>query len=131
MKSFSILHSWLPEHISPELQYLETKWGSYMSFNKVSELLADVLPISAAHNGVTVRRHLHKTAKRQESELEGKPMCISGCANEWAKLPKPDKSFTVGIDGGFVRSCTDKRSNFEVVILANHFQKRGQQSDLD
>ena len=87
-----------------------------MSFNKTSELLSDVLPISATYNGVTVRRHLHKIAKRQESELEDKPKCISGCANEWARLPKPDKPITVGIDGGYVRSCTDKRSNFEVVI---------------
>ena len=115
-KTFSILQSWLPEHISPELQYIETKWASYMSFNKTSELLSDLLPISASHNGVTVRRHLHKTAKRQESELDEKPICISGCANEWAKLPKPDKPIMVGMDGGYVRSCTDKRSNFEVVV---------------
>ena len=115
-KTFSLLGSWLPEHISPELQYIETKWASSMSFNKTSELLSDVLPISATYNGVTVRRHLHKIAKRQESELEDKPKCISGCANEWARLPKPDKPITVGIDGGYVRSCTDKRSNFEVVI---------------
>lgn len=115
-KTFSILQSWLPEHISPELQYIETKWASYMSFSKTSELLADVLPISAAHNGVSIRNHLHRTAKKQESELEGKPLCISGCANEWAKLPKPDKPMTVGIDGGYVRSCIDKHANFEVII---------------
>lgn len=115
-KTFSLLRSWLLEHMSPELQYIETKWASYMSFNKTSELLADVLPISATHNGVTVRRHLHKIAKRQESELEKKPICISGCANEWEKLPKPDKPIMVGMDGGYVKNCTDKRSNFEVIV---------------
>lgn len=115
-KTFSILQSWLPEHISPELQYIETKWASYMSFHKTSELLADVLPIRRTHNKETVRKHLHKTAQRQESELDGKPRCISGCANQWAKLPKPDKPITVGIDGGYVRSCRDKRANFEVIV---------------
>jgi hypothetical protein len=115
-KTFRILQSWLPEHISPELQYIETKWASYMSFDKTSVLLADVLPIAATHNGVTVRSHLHKTAKRQESELKEKPMCVSGCGNDWAKLPKPDKPLTIGIDGGYVRSCINKRSNFEVII---------------
>ena len=115
-KTFSVLKSWLPEHTNPELQYIETKWASYMSFNKTSELLADVLPISPTHNSETVRNHLHKTAKRQESELEGKATCISGCANDWAKLPKPDKPITVGIDGGYVRSWSDKKTNFEVIV---------------
>ena len=49
-KTFSVLRTWLPDHTSPELQYLETKWASYMSFNKTSELMKDVLPISATHN---------------------------------------------------------------------------------
>ena len=110
------MQAWLPEHTSPEFQYIETKWASYMSFNKTSELLADVLPIRPSHNKETVRNHLHKSAKKQESELEDKPLCISGCANDWAKLPKPDKPITVGIDGGYVRSCVDKRRNFEVII---------------
>lgn len=80
-KTFSILKSWLPEHTSPELQYLETKWASYMSFNKTTELMQDVLPINATHNPSTVRNHLQKIAKQQEQDLEGKPLCISGCAN--------------------------------------------------
>ncbi|GAG81063.1 unnamed protein product, partial [marine sediment metagenome] len=116
VKTLSLLQDWLPEHTSPELQYLETKWASYMAFDKTSQLLQDVLPIHASHNGNTVRNHLHKTAKRQEGELEGKPRCISGCGNDWAKLPKPDKPLTVGIDGGYVRSCTDKKTNFEIII---------------
>ncbi len=115
-KTISILKKWLPEHISPELQYIETKWASYMSFNRTSKLLSDVLPMATTHNGVTVRNHLHKIAKKQDSEIKGKPLCISGCANEWAKLPKPDKPITVGIDGGYLRSCKDKRKNFEIIV---------------
>ena len=30
-KTFSPLAQWLPEHASPELQYLETKWASLMA----------------------------------------------------------------------------------------------------
>ena len=115
-RTFSILDPWLPEHCSPELQYIETKWASHMSFSKTSTLLQDVLPVSLTHNKVTVRNHLHKVAKRQEAELEKKPFCISGCANDWAKLPKPGKPLVVGIDGGYVRSCKDRKSNFEVIV---------------
>lgn len=115
-KTFNILNSWLPEHISPELQYIETKWASYMAYEKTAKLLQDVLPINASHNGVTIRNHLYKTAKRQEAELKDKPMCISGCINDWEKLPKPDKPITVGIDGGYVRSWLDKKANFELIV---------------
>lgn len=115
-KTFSILSNWLPEHCSPELQYIETKWASHMSFDKTSTLLQDVLPVGLTHNKVTVRNHLHRVAKRQEAELEEKPRFISGCANDWAKLPKPDKPLVVGIDGGYVRSCKDRRINFEVIV---------------
>jgi len=65
---------------------------------------------------VTVRNHLHKIAKRQELELEGKPLCLSGCENELAQLPKPGKPLIVGMDGGYVRSTHDKHKNFEVVV---------------
>lgn len=116
LKTFSVLSDWLPEHCSPELQYIETKWASHMSFDKTSTLLQDVLPVSATHNDVTVRNHLHSVAKRQETELEGKPFWISGCANDWAKLPKPGKPLIVGIDGGYVRSCKDRKMNFEVIV---------------
>jgi len=78
--------------------------------------MQDVLPISATHNPATVRNHLYKIAKQQERDLEGKPLCISGCANEWTRLPKPDKPMTIGIDGGYVRSWDDKKSNFEIII---------------
>ena len=82
-KTFSLLTAWLPEHISHELQYIETKWASYMSLTKTAALLKDVLPMNATHNDHTVRNHLHKVAQRQESELAEKPPCISSCANDW------------------------------------------------
>ena len=78
-KTFSPLAQWLPEHASPELQYLETKWASLMSYGLTAKLLQDVLPINACQNAATVRNHLHKVAQRQEDELIGKPDCMSGC----------------------------------------------------
>lgn len=115
-RTVSLLKEWLPEHISPELQYIESKWASYMSFNKTSELLLDVLPMNSTHNRVTVRNHLHKVAKKQELDIKEEAFCISGCANDWAKLPKPDKPLTIGIDGGYLRSCKNKRKNFEIIV---------------
>ncbi len=50
-----------------------------------------------------------------EKELKEKPEVTIGCGNDWAKLSKPDKPLTVGIDGGYVRNWHEKNSNFEVV----------------
>jgi hypothetical protein len=121
-KTYSVLNGWLPEHNSPELQYIETKWASLMSYGMTVDLLTDVLPVNECLNAETVRRHVHKTAKRQDEGLKDQPRFISGCQYEWANLPKPGKPLTVGIDGGYVRDCENKKTNFEVIV-AKSFSK--------
>ncbi len=124
-KTFSPLEQWIPEHVSPELQYIETKWASLMSYGLTAKLLQDVLPINATQNAATVRHHLHKIAQRQEDELMGQPEFIPGCPRDWGNLPKPDKPLTVGIDGGYLRNWHAKNTNFEV-IAGKSFSKTTQ-----
>ena len=38
-KSFSVLNEWMTEHICAELQYMETKWASLMSYAMTVDLL--------------------------------------------------------------------------------------------
>ena len=115
-KSFSVLSQWLPEPISPELQYLEAKWASLMSYNLTAERLKDVLPIGDSINASTIRNHLTKVARRQDGELEGKAGHITGCPRVLSELPKPGKPITLGIDGGYLRQWDDKAKNFEVIV---------------
>ena len=68
-KTFSPLAELLTEHIAPERLYLETKWGSLISFEMTARLLAEVLPLQGQVNAVSVRNHLHQVAERAESEL--------------------------------------------------------------
>lgn len=121
-KTFGVLNDWLSDHNSPELQYIETKWASLMSYGMTVDLLKDVLPVNDCLNAETVRHHLHKTAARQDELLKNQPRFISGCQNEWANLPKPGKPLTVGIDGGYVRDCENRKTNFEVIV-AKSFSK--------
>lgn len=113
--TFSVLNDWITEHTSPELQYIETKWSSLFSYGQTAKLLSDVLPVSATENATTIRRHLYKSAKRQEAELKDKPEYLFGCPRDWGNLPKPGKPITVGIDGGYVRDWNHKNTNFEVI----------------
>ncbi len=93
-----------------------------MSYGLTVDLLKDVLPINECLNAETIRHHLHQTAKRQDARLKEQPRFISGCQDQWAKLPRPDKPLTVGIDGGYVRDCRNRKANFEVIV-AKSFSK--------
>jgi len=114
-KTVSLLTGWLPEHNSPELQYMETKWASLMAYGLTADLLKDILPVSESLNAATVRHHLHGIARRQELELEERPDSPWGVPYEWRGLKKPGKPMVVGIDGGYVRNWHEKNTNFEVV----------------
>jgi hypothetical protein len=114
-KTFSPLSDWMTDKNSSELQYIETKWASLISFKQTASMLKDVLPVGETENAATIRNHLHSIAKRQEKELEGKPEYISLCQNELDKFPKPGKPITVGIDGGYLKSWKRRSNNFEII----------------
>ncbi len=104
-KSFSPLANVLPERASPELLYLEAKFGARISYDLSRQLLAEVLPLHEEFNAATIRNHLHLVGERLESELgEEKDFFIEGCPRDWARQPRPEMPLTVGIDGGYVHS---------------------------
>src|SRR4051812_17662807 len=68
-RTFSPLAELFTEHTAPELLYLESRWGSLISFGLTAALLRDVLPVAGTTNSETVRQHLRKVATRQDTEL--------------------------------------------------------------
>jgi hypothetical protein len=114
--TFSPLAELLPDHTTPELLFLETKWASLMSYGMTTKLLEDVLPIDDPLNAFTIRRHVGEVAERLEQELGEERDCfIEGCQRDWDQLPAPDGPLTVGIDGGYVRGQR-KQGHFEVIV---------------
>lgn len=115
--TFSPLNELLPDHIAPELLWLETKWASLVSFGVTADLLKDVLPIDARFSPDTIRRHLGRVATRMEAELaEERYSFIETSPHQRAQLPNPEGPITVGIDGGYVRSRDAGQSHFEVTV---------------
>ena len=113
-KTFRPTATWLMGRTSPERLYLETKWGSLIPYEKVADLLKEVLPVSGSSNQETVREHLHAVAERMEVELgeERQPDPVK--PEEDPSLPLPDGPMTVGLDGGYVRAA-HKEGFFEVI----------------
>ncbi len=116
-KTISPLKSLLPDHVAPELIYLETKWASLVSFDVTVDLLKEVLPIGASLCAESVRNHLHNSARQMETELGEERLFFSETSQSTrAALPVPEGPITVGIDGGYVRSRETGQSHFEVVV---------------
>ena len=107
----------IPHHVAPERLYLETRWASLVPYAAAAELLADVLPIATGANATTVRQHVLRVAERAEAELP-KDRCsfMEGSPADWQALPIPDGRIVVGLDGGYVRDWSERKSNFEVIV---------------
>jgi hypothetical protein len=115
-ESFSPLAELLPEHTTPELLYLETKWAALASYGMSVKMLEDVLPMGETLQAVTIRNHVLKLGQRLEDELGDEQMCfIEGSPMTWAELPIPDGPMTVGIDGGYVKAQGVEQGWFEVI----------------
>ncbi|WP_341992898.1 ISKra4 family transposase [Azorhizobium sp. AG788] len=115
-RSFSPLTALVTQHVAPELQFLEAKWASLVSYGITADLLRDVLPVADATNPMTVRRDLVRIATRLEAVLgEEQHSFIEGSPADWSELPDPEGPIIVGMDGGFVRGWEDKTAQFEVI----------------
>ncbi len=117
--SFSPLAELLRERHTPELEYLQTKWASLMSYGMTLGLLRDVLPISEDLSTTAIRRSVERAAQRLDNELgDERHTFIEGTPNDWRALPDPPEPLIVGIDGGYVHACHGTRQNgwFEVIV---------------
>jgi hypothetical protein len=115
VRTFSPLAVLLPEPMTPELLFLETKWAALVSYGITAQLLHDVLPIDDALTPCTIREHVFTVAERLEQALGDEQWSfIDSCPAEWSRLPIPNGPLTVGLDGGYVRA-QGTRGWFEVI----------------
>jgi len=115
--SFRPLAALLTESVAPELLYMEAKWSSLVSYGMSLDALQDFLPLDLTLDVKTVRYDTLKVAKRLEAGLgEEQAGFIEGDPSDWDLLPRPDGSFKVGIDGGYLRNWVEKTHKFEVIV---------------
>jgi hypothetical protein len=104
---------------TPELSYLQARFAGQVSYGLSADLLNEILPLGRALHATTVRRQVQATAQRLEDEPgDERSAFITGCPADWAELPRPDLPLVVGLDGGYVHSCTQRTRRegwFEVI----------------
>jgi hypothetical protein len=109
---------------------MEAKWSSLVSYGMSLEALKDVLPLDVTLDVKTVRYDTLKVAKRLEAALgDEQQRFIAGSPSEWDLLPRPEGSFKVGIDGGYVRNWFAKKHNFEVIVGKSTLSFRKDEAD--
>jgi hypothetical protein len=117
-RSFSPLAELLPDRTAPELQYLQTKWASLMSYGLTVDLLEEVLPLHVGSTSVV--RQVQAIAERLEEALgEEQWSMIEGCQATWDRLSIPDGPLTVGLDGGYIHAregANRKAGWFEAIV---------------
>jgi hypothetical protein len=87
-ETYSALAALLPEHLTPELLFLETKWAALVSYGVTAQYLQDVLPIDDVVAPCTIRKHFFTVAERLEQALgEEHWSFIDSCRAEWSPLP--------------------------------------------
>jgi hypothetical protein len=109
-RSNSPLNELLPQHTTPELLFIETKWACLIPFGKTANLLKDLLPVSGTLSGTTIQNNLYDLVMSQEKEIgEEQFMFDCGSIKERRALPKPERTMVVGIDGGYIRDWNEKK----------------------
>ena len=115
-QSVTPLSNLLDDHTSPELYYLESKWSSLMSYGLTVDLLKDSFPIDKKLSIETVRKNTLNVAKKINGLLEKEKHIY---ATPFAKVDPVafnNESTIVGLDGGYLRSWDDKKTNFELIV---------------
>ena len=132
--SFSPFADLLSGRTTPELLYLETRWGALVSYGLAARMLGDVLPMDRPVSPERVRRHLYAVAACEEAamgeEPDGAAWAWSGCQSDLNEMPPPDGPAYVGVDGGFVR---DRAGSWFEVIAGKSvpgFRRNGLEDEL-
>ncbi|MBC3789369.1 ISKra4 family transposase [Spirosoma utsteinense] len=110
----SPLRSLFTQRTTPEMLYLETKWAALLPYSQTVELLKEVLPVDQKLNAATIRNHLGEVARQVDNQLSsghGESLFV-----ERSLFNEPQGPIVMGVDGGYVRDWTQKKTCFEVII---------------
>lgn len=125
-ESFSPLVQRLPERMTPEFKYLQTKWASLMSYGLTVNILEEVLPLQCS--ATSLKRHTHDVADRLVEELVTEDETwLYGIPMMWDQMPEPEPPLTVGIDGGYVhaRDGDNRKAGWFEVIVGKNMPEAG------
>lgn len=110
------LENLLDDHTAPELKYLEAKWSSLMSYCMTVDLLKDSFPIDAKLSIETVRKNTLNVAKRLDESLEKEQHIYAIPFAKVDPMAFENESTVMGLDGGYLRSWSEKKTNFEMIV---------------
>lgn len=101
----------LKNWVAPELEYVHSRLAAELPYAKASNLLTLLLPVDAGNSTSTVHRRTLEVGQRldaQMMETEAEPEAPNG----------PDSVVSMGLDSGYVRSCSPRSERSLEVVVA-------------
>lgn len=95
----------IPERSTSEFNALRAKLAAHLSFRCVSELLSQILPVTAGVTHATVRRHTLVVAGKIHDNAKHSPESSS-----------PVSSITLGLDTAYIRAVGNKPRHWKVLV---------------
>ena len=119
--TFSPFANYLPERVSPELQYLEVKFAALMSYGLTVNVLQEVLPLDHVLAASSIRRQVTGLGRRLEAEqaTDARRHADVAASVGSSDTPEPSPVRAVGIDGGYLRPAGHRCRQdgwFEVIV---------------
>jgi hypothetical protein len=106
--------------VAPELAYVTARYAALAPFDKVADLLSELLPVNGAPNAGTVR---NRTMRVGEAVVQ--PNVTTTAEPATARAAEP---IIVGLDGGYVRSRQRQDERHFEVIAGKVIDAQGSQT---
>jgi hypothetical protein len=83
-RTFSPLSEALPEHTTPELNYLQVRWAAHLPFRAATDLLKELLPLDQGISFSGVRNRIRVVGKLLDAEIKRdiarQPKAVTECS---------------------------------------------------
>ena len=75
-KTYSPLNELLPQHTTPELLFIKTKWACLIPFERTANLLKDLLPVPETLSGTTIQNNLYDLVMTKKKKSVKNNLCL-------------------------------------------------------
>jgi hypothetical protein len=107
-RTFSPLSEALPEHATPELNYLQVKWAAHLPFRAATDLLKELLPLDQGNSFSGTRNRIGVVGKMLDAEIERDIARQSKVVPE-SSGPESDHVGAVSVDSAWLRHTDSVR----------------------
>ena len=107
----------LPKRVTPELEYLQTKWAVHLPYAAATALLKEILPIQNCISASGTRHRIRTTSDEIDIRVEHDSTRVSAM-NETNQPKESNQVSAVSVDSAWLKHCRPRRGYGQQVNVA-------------